>query len=311
MTAGDGQNRAQCGTPAPRSFFRGGGGRIGPLLIIGGGEEKEKDPEILERFMALLRYERSKPEVGVVTTASAEGEAVFSVYARVFSRLGAGLVEAIDVTRRADAADPALLRLLDRLDGLFFGGGDQLRITATLGGSPFHARLLIRHRQGMVIAGTSAGASMMSHTMIVEGDGRESPTRNTVKMAAGMGLWTGAVIDQHFNERGRIGRLLSAVAQNPEVLGVGLDENTAIEVRLDEDMVKVWGAETVTLLDGRHIEETNASESADSQPLALTGVILHVLPRGFGFDLRTRTPALPIPSGPSRPPFPPHPSKED
>lgn len=295
-------------THAPRSFFRGGGGRIGPLLIIGGGEDKEKDPEILERFVDLLRYERSKPEVGVVTTASVDGAAVFSAYARVFSRLGAGRVEAIGVSRRPHAADPAWLRLLDRLDGLFFSGGDQLRITATLGGSPFHTKLLARHRQGMVIAGTSAGASMMSHTMIVEGDGRESPTRNTVKMATGMGFWVGAVIDQHFNERGRIGRLLAAVAQNPEILGVGLDENTAIEVRLDESVVEVWGGETVTFVDGRHIEETNASESADSQPLALTGVILHVLPRRYGFDLATRTPVFPAPPEPARAP---RDSKED
>ena len=131
---------------------------------------------------------------------------------------------------------------------------------------------------------------MMSHTMIVEGDAHESPTKNTVKMAAGMGLWNGAVIDQHFSQRGRIGRLLSAVAQNPDVLGIGLDENTALEVRLEETMLTVWGASTVTVVDGRAIQETNASESDDNQPLALTGVMLHVLPKGYGMDLTTRTP---------------------
>jgi cyanophycinase len=262
----------------------------GPLLIIGGGEDKGKDSEILRRFVDLCSGGPEAPRIAVVTTASNEGEAVYSAYQRAFYRLGLSAVEAMNVHHRSRASDDTLCQQMDRLTGMFFGGGDQLRITATLGGSRFHQKLLARHAEGMVVAGTSAGASMMSLTMIVEGDARESPTKNTVKMATGMGLWTGAVIDQHFSQRGRIGRLLSAVAQNPDILGVGLDENTAIEVCLEAKTLRVWGEATVTIVDGRQIIETNASESEDSQPLALTGVVLHVLPKGYGLDLKTRQP---------------------
>ncbi len=264
---------------------------IGPLLLIGGRENKEQHPEILERFVELCRRHGGTPRIGVVTTASTEGQALFAEYSRVFRRLGVQQVAGLNVDRRVEASAPALCQRMDELTGIFFSGGDQLRITSTLGGSRFHQILLQRHRKdGLAVGGTSAGASMMSHTMIVEGDAHESPTKNTVKMAAGMGLWNGAVIDQHFSQRGRIGRLLSAVAQNPDVLGIGLDENTALEVRLEETMLTVWGASTVTVVDGRAIQETNASESDDNQPLALTGVMLHVLPKGYGMDLTTRTP---------------------
>ncbi len=264
----------------------------GPLLIIGGGEDKGEDSEILRRFVHLASSGGREARVGVVTTASSQGEAMFVAYARAFQRIGLNRVEALSVHHRSSAQDEAICRRLEGMSGVFFGGGDQLRITSMLGGSRFHQTLLNLNLEGLVVAGTSAGASMMSLVMIVEGDARQSPTKNTVKMATGMGLWTGAVIDQHFSQRGRIGRLLSAVAQNPDILGVGLDENTAIEVRLQEGHLQVWGQATVTIVDGRQIEETNASESEDNQPLALTGVILHVLPRGFGMDLNTRRPYL-------------------
>jgi cyanophycinase len=133
---------------------------------------------------------------------------------------------------------------------------------------------------------------MMSDTMIVTGEAEEAPTKNTVHMAPGMGLWVGAVIDQHFTQRGRIGRLLSALAQNPGILGVGLDEDTAIEVRLDTFHLDVLGSRTVTLLDGTHVTSTNASESRNDRPLAISGVHLHVLPEGCRFDLKERMPLL-------------------
>lgn len=226
----------------------------------------------------------------MVTTASAHGEDAFSIYEPIFERLGESRVTPFNLDSRKEAQDERLAGQLPRLSGIFFSGGDQLRITSTLGGSRFHRELMAAHHEGLVVAGTSAGASMISHTMVVEGDARESPTRNTVRMATGMGLWAGAVIDQHFSQRGRIGRLLSALAQNPEILGVGLDENTAIEVSLERGQLEVLGANTVTILDGREIDETNASESAPDQPLALTGVRLHVLPKGYGFELSRRRP---------------------
>lgn len=229
----------------------------------------------------------------MVTTASRQGEDVFKRYRNIFMDLGVDEVIDLSVETRTEASQERVLENVRRCATLFFSGGDQLRITSVLGGTLFHHVLLDRHRRSLIVAGTSAGASMMSDTMIVTGDAEEAPTKNTVHMAPGMGLWVGAVIDQHFSQRGRIGRLLSALAQNPGILGVGLDEDTAIEVRLDERQLVVWGSRTVTLLDGSRVTATNASESRADRPLAITQVQLHVLPDGYGFDLDQRLPRLP------------------
>lgn len=228
--------------------------------------------------------------LGMVTTASRQGRQAFQQYQQLFRRLGVDDVRDLTVQTRDEASQGPILQHVREVATLFFSGGDQLRITSVLGGTRFHHVLLEEHRRGLVVAGTSAGASMMSDTMIVTGDAEEAPTKNTVHMAPGMGLWQGAVIDQHFSQRGRIGRLLSALAQNPGILGVGLDEDTAIEVRLDEQLVTVWGSRTVTLLDGSAVHHTNATESSADRPLAIFGVRLHVLPHGYRFDLTERRP---------------------
>lgn len=263
---------------------------IGPLIIIGGGEDKKGDMTILRRVVDLTRLTPDRQGIGIVTTASELGNTVFDGYRDVFARLGLQEIFSLDIQTRSQAESREVEHLMRRASAVFFAGGDQLRITSCLGGTRFHRALIDEHRRGLVVAGTSAGASMMSHTMIVAGDAEESPTRNTVTMATGMGLWIGAVIDQHFSQRGRIGRLLSALAQNPDDLGVGLDEDTAIEVWLDRNRFNVLGSQTVTILDGHSIRQTNASELSPGQPLALVHVVLHVLCPGFGFDLKTRSP---------------------
>lgn len=226
----------------------------------------------------------------MVTTASREGPVVYNQYRHLFLDLGLDDVVDLTVETREAASHAHVLEGIRRAATLFFSGGDQLRITSVLGGTLFHHELLEEHRRGLTVVGTSAGASMMSDTMIVTGDAEEAPTKNTVHMAPGMGLWLGAVIDQHFSQRGRIGRLLSALAQNPGILGVGLDEDTAIEVHLDRHRLTVLGSRTVTLLDGSQVHHTNASESRSDRPLAITGVRLHVLPQGYDYDLDTRMP---------------------
>ena len=236
----------------------------------------------------------------MVPTASDTPRAAGRPYVEVLSRLGAHTIEVLKLRSRAQAMDPSWPAKLARATAVFFTGGDQLRITSTLGGSWFHRALAARQRAGLVVAGTSAGASMMTDTMIVEGAADQSPTRNTVHLAVGMGLWPGAVVDQHFSERGRIGRLLSAVAQNPAVLGVGIDENTAIEVDFGDRCFKVLGKGTVTVLDGWGAGETNASESRPQEPLALTAVQLHVLAPTWAFRWAERQPVAPSPSFPRR-----------
>lgn len=260
----------------------------GPLVIIGGHENKGRDPDILQRVMDMAGGRDAV--IGVVPTASSDEVGMARLYAEVFSALGAERIERFMLADRSAADNPGLAQGLDRVTGVFFTGGDQLRITSTLGGTFFHRYLKKRHQAGAVVAGTSAGASIMSATMIVGGDAEATPARNTVQMAAGMGFWSGAVVDQHFSERGRIGRLLSALAQNPSVLGVGIDENTAIEVNLSTESFRVWGQSTVTVLDGQQVLATNASESEPDQPLALSHVLLHVLPKGWAYSWRQRAP---------------------
>ena len=278
-------------TPQQRARVPAGRRVPGPLVIIGGHEDKEQAAVILRRVLALAG--RRAARIAVVPTASETPSAAGRPYVDVLTRLGAASVEVLALDTRTQAMEGSWPAKLAGLTAVFFTGGDQLRITSTLGGSLFHRALVARQRAGLVVAGTSAGASMMTDTMIVEGAADQSPTRNTVHLAVGMGLWPGAVVDQHFSERGRIGRLLSAVAQNPAVLGVGIDENTAIEVDFRDRCFKVLGAATVTVLDGWRIADTNASESRPQEPLALTDARLHVLAPGWAFRWAARQPVPP------------------
>ncbi len=259
----------------------------GTLLIIGGAEDKQGECEILSRFIELSGAEKSS--IIVLTTATQEPERVGREYFNIFKRLGAGNVEVLDVDSRRRANHLYLVRLIDKATGIFLSGGDQLRITTILGGTAANEALRKAYLRGAIIAGTSAGASVMSNTMIVEGDSEEAPKLNTIKMAPGLGLLEEAVIDQHFAQRGRIGRLLSVVAHNPYIMGIGIDEDTAVLVHPDARL-EIIGSQTVTFLDGRRVLYTNVSELSPGQALAIENVILHVLPKGFGFDLIRRTP---------------------
>jgi len=262
----------------------------GTLLIIGGGEDKDGRRTILREFVRLSGGKEAR--LVIVTTAAARQREVGEVYRHIFRELDAAEIFLLNVDRREEAFRSENRQLVRQASGIFFTGGDQLRITSLLGGTPLYRELQEAYEKGVVIAGTSAGASAMSDTMIISGDGDDAPKKNTVQMAPGMGFLEEVVIDQHFAQRGRIGRLLSAVAQNPYILGVGIDEDTAIVVERDAEF-RVIGSQTVTVIDARNIVHTNASEQAPDQPLALTGVILHILPAGYGFDLRRREPRLP------------------
>lgn len=257
----------------------------GTLLIIGGAEDKDGNCEILKRFTELS--DRSKDPLVVVTTATQEPVSVGEEYYRIFKKLGAANVEVLNLDTRQKANQKQISELLETAGGVFFTGGDQLRVTATLGGTLANEALKKAYLSGTVIAGTSAGASVMSSTMIVEGDSDEAPKLNTIKMAPGLGMVEEVVIDQHFAQRGRIGRLLSAVAHNPYILGIGIDEDTAVLVYSDAKL-EIIGSHTVTFIDGRNVNFTNVSELTPGQALAIENINLHVLPKGFGFDLSAR-----------------------
>ncbi len=215
---------------------------------------------------------------------------MFRQYQRVFGQLGVSDVRELRITSRCDAMEPRRADVLEGATGVFFTGGDQLKITSELGDTPVLDRMQAIYEAGGVISGTSAGASAMCETMLVRGSGRESHRLGDVRMAAGLGLIHNAIVDQHFAERGRMGRLLGAVAQNPRMLGIGIDEDTAIVVE-EERSFYVLGSGAVYVLDGSGVTYSNVAEDEPDTTLSLYGVTLHVLSHGDQFDFRGRRPS--------------------
>ncbi|MDW7651973.1 MAG: cyanophycinase [Bacillota bacterium] len=256
----------------------------GHLVIIGGAEDKDGDCEILQRFFTLAG--ERKAVLAVMSTASTSPEAG-EQYRKIFTDFGAAEVKSLAVQSRDEANHPEHRNTFKDCTGIFFTGGDQLRITGILGGSVLGSALHRAYSTGTVVAGTSAGASVMSETMLVGGLDDATPAKEIIRMAPGLGMLENVVVDQHFAQRGRIGRLLAAVAHNPYILGVGIDEDTAIVVN-NADECEVIGSGTVTIVDGRSVTHSNVSESSLNQPLTLTDVKLHILSRSYGFHLKKR-----------------------
>jgi cyanophycinase len=262
-------------------------GRQGSLIIIGGHEDKERDRTILREIVKRLDGGR----LVVATVASEEPEGYFESYKRAFSALGVRDIVELYVRKRGDALDPGHVEMLDGAGGVFFTGGDQLRIASHIGESPIQNRISEIHARGGVIAGTSAGASAMSETMLVKGTSSDSSRLGDLKMAPGLGLIKNVIIDQHFIERGRFGRLLAAVAQNPRVLGIGIDEDTSIIVEGDAFVVRGSGA--VYAIDASEVTYSNISKAKPELTLSVHGVRLHVLGEEDEFDLEKRRPSPP------------------
>ncbi|MBE3580892.1 MAG: cyanophycinase [Thermoanaerobacteraceae bacterium] len=259
------------------------------LYIIGGNEDKEGSCTVLRRFVEAAGGEEAV--LAVIPAASGDPAGAGEEYRRVFTRLGAARVEVVTFTSRREAAGADLVNILESSTGIFLTGGDQLRLTALLGGTELDRALHRAYRRGAVVGGTSAGAAAMGTTMIVEGPGEEAPRAEVVRMAPGLGLIREVMVDQHFAQRGRLGRLLAAVAHNPYILGLGIDEDTAVLVD-DRQRFMVYGSGAVTVVDGREIDHSSISD-AGTRPVALTGCRLHVLAASYGFDLALRRPLLP------------------
>ena len=257
----------------------------GNLVIIGGAEDKSGDCVILKRLVEMAGGGSAR--ITIITTASENPNEAGILYRNVFQRLGAGKIKIMDINSRDAANMDNASELASEPTGIFFTGGDQLRITSILGGTLAFAALHDAYRQGIVIAGTSAGASAMSGTMIIDGNGNDPARKCTLKMAPGLGLLEEVLIDQHFHQRGRIGRLLAGVAENPYILGIGIDENTAVRVYPDAHF-EVLGSNSVTIVDGRQIKSSNVSELKPDENLAIANVTIHVLPGGYGFDMHKR-----------------------
>jgi cyanophycinase len=266
-------------------------GRPGPLIAIGGAEDKVRERAILRYFLEVAGGADSS--VVVLATASEVPE-TGERYADLFYSLNADSVEVLRIANREDAvaAGPEAHDLLEYATGLFITGGSQLRLSSALGGTPLAEAIQRRHQAGMVVAGTSAGAAFLSRHMIALGDSGATPRRRLVHLAPGLGLAPGLIIDQHFRRRDRLGRLLTAVSYNPSLLGAGIDENTAAVIDSD-DQLSVLGAGAVTVVDSSGMRYSDTHAARRGQPVAMLGVRLDVLTTGCRYDLKRRTASAP------------------
>ncbi len=256
----------------------------GTVIIIGGAEDKVRDKVILGRFVSLAGGRDAT--VAVVSTASSLGAEAGQRYGQVFGELGVPNVRPLHAVTRSQANDESAALAVRDATGIFLTGGNQLRLSSTIGGTRLADAILERFRKGAVVAGTSAGASAMSSHMIAFGASGATPKHRMAQIAAGLGLLPGVIVDQHFQQRNRLGRLLSLIAQNPSLLGLGVDEDTAGVVGPDHVM-EVIGRGSITVVDGAG-SETDAWEIHGHKPLMISGVVLHSLPSGYRFDLRRR-----------------------
>ncbi|TFW11322.1 cyanophycinase [Massilia arenosa] len=254
----------------------------GHLVIVGGGEDREEDKQILSRFVELSGGPGAN--IVVITGASQIPQEMWEVYDRAFTDLGVTEHTPIHISSRAQANDRELAERVANADGIFMTGGDQRRLLATIGGTELDAAM---HRalkvRGACIGGTSAGASAMSGHMLADGHVELQPELGSVHLAAGLGFLQRVVIDQHFSERHRLARLLTVVAQNPYLQGIGIDEDTALVVERGGG-IEVIGRGAVTILDGRHMI-SNVADTAHRACPQLIDVRLHLLPTGSRFEL--------------------------
>jgi cyanophycinase len=259
---------------------------FGSLLIIGGREDKKGEKLILRMLVKQLG---KSGKLVVITVATESPRTVFNDYDACLRGLGLRHIHHLSIEAREDALHESKRNILRDADAVFFTGGDQLKITSQIGDTPIFTRIREIYDAGGLIAGTSAGASVMTETMLVSGDGdRTHRIGSMLRLAPGFGLLPDGIIDQHFAERGRIGRLLGAIAQNPRILGIGLDEDAAILVR--RGRFQVVGSGAVYILDGGKVTFSNINEAEPEEPLCIYGVKLHVLNQSDSFDLKTRRP---------------------
>jgi len=256
----------------------------GWIVAIGGAENKENDRRILARFVEVSGG--GDADIVVIPTASRLHETGLR-YEQLFRELGAARVSVMDFDTRRDCHEAGRLQRLEEASGVFFTGGNQLRLTTLLGGTPVAKVIRARNAHGVTVGGTSAGASILSEHMIAFGDDGASAISGSVRLAPGLGLTNRFVIDQHFRQRDRLGRLLTALAYNPFAVGIGLDEDTAAFIGPD-NTVEVEGSGAVTVVDAAEVSFSSMDLADEGQPICMLGLKLHLLVAGATFNLHTR-----------------------
>lgn len=275
----------------------------GKLVIIGGAVDKGSFTEtdfdknvannlnffetgILKRILNESAHGNDS-RIEIITTASKIPHEIGPEYVRALNYLGAQNVDVLGIEKREQAADPETVDRLRKADVVIFTGGDQLRLTSILGGTEFHDVLLDKyHNEPFIYAGTSAGAAAASNNMIYQGSSSEALLKGEVKITSGLGLIDGVIIDTHFVQRGRIGRLFQAVVGNPKVLGIGLGEDTGLLIRNNNEMEAI-GSGLVILVDGREIKDTNLTQIELGQPISINHLVTHVMSKYDTFDLKS------------------------
>ncbi len=253
----------------------------GFIIPIGGGEDRVKEMAIHRKFVELSGG--SDADIVVIPTAS-RLENTGPDYNNIFRELGAGQVEFLPITSRADCDNPAFAEMLDRSTGIFMTGGNQLRLSTILGGTLVAQKIRRQNASGVPVAGTSAGASIMSEHMVAGGASNSSPTSSSITLAPGLGLTNAVIIDQHFTERNRLGRLLAGTSYNPFLIGLGIDEDTAAFIGPD-DLLQVVGSGTVTVVDTSALTYSSMWHAKPGDALSLLGLQIHVMGEGCRFDL--------------------------
>ena len=265
------------------------GNTRGHICPIGGAEDKVGDELILRRFVELAGGKRT--HIAIIPTAS-ELSDTGRRYEKVFRDLHAGDVQVQAFDTRQACEDEGALQALDHATAVFLTGGSQMRLSATLGGTAVATQLRRMNARGVHVAGTSAGAAFTSEHMIAYGDEGPTPRAGMVSLAPGLGLTNRVIVDQHFRQRDRIGRLLAALAFNPFAVGVGVDEDTAAFIGPDETL-EVVGSGAITIVDPKKLEFSSIDGAKRGEPICMTGVTLHVLIHGATFQLSTREATAP------------------
>jgi cyanophycinase len=257
----------------------------GFIIPIGGAEEKLHNPEILDRFVGICGGKKAR--IAIIPTAS-ELEDTGRNYEKLFRQLGIRHAKVLQILTREDCHAEEFLGYIEKADGVFMTGGNQLRLSTTLGGTPVAQLIRRRNASGMHVAGTSAGAAFMPEHMIAGGDEGSTPSPTMVTMAPGLGLTNNFIIDQHFRQRDRLGRLLTALAYNPFAVGIGLDEDTAAFIRPGDDL-EVVGSGGITVIDPTNLSYSSMDRARRGDPVSLIDVKLHILIAGGRFDIESRS----------------------
>ncbi|TXF79040.1 cyanophycinase [Chryseobacterium sp.] len=276
---------------------------VGKLMIIGGAVNKgsfaeteydqniEKNLNFFERgiLRKIINESRLKEDsvIEIITTASQIPQIVGPEYKKAFEFLGSKTVNVLDIQNREQANSDAIVARANAADVVIFTGGDQLRLTSILGGTRFHEAILLKYQeQDFIYAGTSAGAAAASENMIYQGSSHEALLKGEIKTTQGLGFMENVIIDTHFVQRGRIGRLFQAVVNNPRTLGIGLGEDTGLFIYGDK--MTAIGSGLVILVDGRFIKDTNLTNIELGDPISIDNLIVHVMSVNDHYNLKTK-----------------------